>query len=306
MVRVSLATDHPPRLGATHVEVLESLNHHRMLSTRQIHFLHTPDASRRWTRAVLSRLRRVGLVEMVRAPGGEGLWYLTERGADAMEVIPSRSESRRKTYRYDQAIGSLQQHTLGVNDVGLAFVRAARERGDECEAFAWRHEIAHSLGPPPGKRVPEQLIADAVLSYQLNRPDGTPDSFLYRFIELDRATRAANDLAERLARYGRLYHRTIPADKRGRLPERLWPKLYPVFPGVLVVLANGTRERLERRRDVVLRLCAQEPDVRDTPEVDIAICLLADLFEHGPFAPICRTIADPDAPVDWTGTTNES
>ena len=60
----------------------------------------------------------------------------------------------------EQAAGPLQQHTLGVNDVGTAFVKAARARGDECDPFSWRHEIAHPLGPPPGRRKPDQLIAE--------------------------------------------------------------------------------------------------------------------------------------------------
>jgi len=45
---------------------------------------------------VLGRLLQVGLVAVTRAPGGLGLWYLTECGADAVETIPSRGEQRRK------------------------------------------------------------------------------------------------------------------------------------------------------------------------------------------------------------------
>jgi hypothetical protein len=44
-----------------------------------------------------------------------------------------------------------------------------------------------------------QLIADAVLTYQHTDSDG-PTSFHYRFVELDRSNRAADDLAARLAR----------------------------------------------------------------------------------------------------------
>ncbi len=39
-----------PRLGPTAVTVIESLNQHRLLSTRQIHALHMPQASLRWAR----------------------------------------------------------------------------------------------------------------------------------------------------------------------------------------------------------------------------------------------------------------
>lgn len=299
----SATTDPPPRLGATHVEVLESLNHHRLLSTHQIHFLHTPHASHRWTRDVLLRLKRVGLIAMVRSRGGLGLWYLTESGADAIETIPSRSEMRRKVYRDEQAAGSLQQHTLGVNDIGLAFVRAARDRDDEFLPLAWQHEIWHSLGAPPGRRQPDHLIADAVLIYQLEEADET--SFHYRFVEFDRATRATNDLAERLARYTRLYRRMVPAERPGDLSAPLLHHLYPVFPTVLVVLANGTRDRLERRRDTILGLCSQNADLQDTPEVEFSVCLLEQLVQQGPFAPIFRTAADRHRPVNWLGETAE-
>jgi hypothetical protein len=155
------------RLGASGVEVLESLGQHRLLSTRQVHQLHTPDASIRWTRHLLARLRANGLAAATARPGGMLLWYLTAAGIDSLDAIPSRAETRRRAIPPEQAAGSLQEHTLGVNDVGIAFVRAARERGDDCGPFDWFHEIAHSLGPPPGRRAPEQLIADAVLTYLL-------------------------------------------------------------------------------------------------------------------------------------------
>lgn len=289
-----------PRLGPTAVAALESLNQHRLLSTSQVHALHAPQASPRWIQYVLARLQQTGLAAAARAPRGLRLWYLTERGVDAAETIPSRAETRRKVIRPEQAAGPLQQHTLAVNDVGLAFVASARERGDECGPFAWRHEIAHPLGSPPGRRMPEQLIADAVLTYQLTEPDGST-SVVYRFVELDRANRSTADLAQRLGRYARLYRRTIPADDPPGEPVALWTRLYPVFPTVLVVLAGRARDRLDERRRTVLALCRQDPDLQDAPEVEVSICLFDDLAERGPFAAICRTAADPDMPVDWLG-----
>ncbi len=196
--------------------------------------------------------------------------------------------------------GPLQAHTIAVNDTGLAFVRAARERGDECGPFDWLHEVAHSLGPPPGRRTPEQLIADAVLTYQLAEGDGST-SIVYRFIELDRATRSAVNLAHRLGRYARLYRRTVPGEGAAGESVALWSRLYPVFPTVLVVLAGRSRDRLEDRRRTVLALCRQDPDLAETPEVEVSVCLLDDLAERGPFAPICRTLAAPGKPVNWLG-----
>lgn len=293
-------SDAPPRLGRLHVEVLESLNQHRLLTTVQIHALHAPQASRRYVQKVLDRLHASGLAVTARGPRGLGVWHLTEQGVDAVEAIPGRAETRHKVILPAQAAGPLQQHTLGVNDVGIAFVKAARERGDECGPFHWRHEIAHSLGPPPGRRTPEQLIADAVLTYELAEPDGST-SIACGFIEYDRATLSAADLARRLGRYARLYHRTIPGDDPLDPPVTLWTRLYPAFPTVLVVLAGRRRDQLEQRRNLVLALCRQDPDLQEYPEVEVSIGLYNDLADHGPFAATCRTVANPGVAVNWLG-----
>jgi hypothetical protein len=287
-------------LGATSVAVLESLSQHRLLLTGQVHELHMPQASRRWAQEQLALLRDIGLAASTSLTRRRLGWHLTERGADAVETIPSRAERRRKVIPPEQAAGPLQAHTIAVNDVGLAFVRAARQRGDECGPFDWLHEVAHSLGPPPGRRTAEQLIADAVLTYQLAEGDGST-SIVYRFVELDRATRSAVDLAQRIGRYARLYRRMVPAEGPAGESAALWSRLYPVFPTVLVVLAGRPRDRLEDRRRTVLALCGQDPELAEIPEVEISICLLDDLADRGPFAPICRTLADPGTPVDWLG-----
>lgn len=289
------------RLGSTGVEVVESLHRHRLLSTCQIHALHMPHASLRWAQSLMARLGAMGFVAYVALPGGLRLWYLTKSGLGVVEAVANHAESRRRAICPEQAAGPLQEHTLAVNEVGVSFVRAAREReGDECGPFDWHHEVAHPLGPPPGRRTPEQLICDATLTYQLAEAGGAI-SMVYRFIELDRATRSTADLARQLGRYGRLYRRRVPAEGSKGATVRLWSRLYPVFPAVLVVLAGPSSERLESRRRTVLALCRQDPDLAEAPQVEVSICLLDDLLAHGPFAPICRSLADPDRPVDWLG-----
>jgi len=290
----------PARLGPTGVAVLESVYQHRLLSTRQVHALHAPARHLRSAQRALARLRAAGLAARTRLPGGLGLWYLTAQGIEAVEAIPARAETRSKLVSPAQAAGPLQEHTLAVNEVGIAFVRAARERGHECGPFAWRHEIAHTLGPAPGRRAHERLIADALLTYQLTEP-GQPTRFHYRFVELDRATMPVDDLAAKLARYVRLHRYTIAAEEPGDPPVPLWTRLYSVFPLVLLVLAGGTRERLERRRETVLALCREDPELGETPEVEVSACLLCDLVERGPFAAIFRTSANPDKRVNWLG-----
>ena len=226
---------------------------------------------------------------------------MTGQGADALEAIPSRAERRRAAVTPEKAAGPLQEHTLAVNEVGLSFVRASRGRGDECGPFDWFHEIAHPLGPPPGRRAPEQLIADAVLTYQLAE-EGGGASIAYRFVELDRANRSAAELARRIGRYARLFRRTVPGDDPATGRVALWERIYPVFPGLLVILAGRpTRSDSPIAGRSSSPSAGQTPELAATPEVEVAICTLADLVASGPFAPIFRTTAEPAADVDWLG-----
>jgi hypothetical protein len=300
----SSAVAAPLRLALVAGEIVESIYQHRLLSTNQVHALHTPGSSKRWTQLVLAELRRAGLLACNSRPGGLRLWYVTELGAETVEAATAnRAETRRRLLSREQAAGALQAHTLAVNDVGVAFVTAARERGDECGWFAWRHEIAHPLGRIPGRGF-EQLVSDALLSYQQNHPDGTT-SFHYRFIELDRATMQTELLAAKLARYARLYHHAPGKDRRpAALPG--WAGDYPVFPTVLLVLAGRPRSALERRRRTVLALCARGRELKATPQVQITACLLQDLTAHGPFAAIFRSLADPRTAADWLGDRGDS
>ena len=283
------------RLGDTATAILESLYQHRLLSTHQIHDLHTPATKPRATQEALAGLREAELLNRVRRPGGLAVWFLGERGIETVEEIPNRVETRRKPISATHASGPLQAHTLAVNDVGIAFVRLARERGDEFGPFGWRHEIAHPLGPRGKGR--EWLIADAVLTYLLIAPGAS--RLHYRLLELDRANRPADDLAAKLGRYGRLYRR--PVNSGGRPSDRHWRERYPVFPNLLVVLAGGPRPALERRRKTLLALCRANADLARSPELQVFVCLLPDLNESGPGATVFRTPAEPDGAVDWLG-----
>jgi hypothetical protein len=200
---MSVAAAPVRRTGPTTVEILESLYQHRLLSTAQVHGLHTPHASLRWCQRLLAGLERSGLAESVRQPGGGKLHFLTSRGVDSVETIPSRGELRRKLVRPEHAAGPLQQHTLAVNEVGLALVRSARDRGEECPPLAWRHEVAHPIGGGAAAGKGELLVAEAVLTYTAVSDGGTI-SVHYRFIELDRGTMTTDALAQKLGRYARL------------------------------------------------------------------------------------------------------
>ncbi len=280
-------------------QVLEGLYQHRLLLAEQVHALYRPDRDRSGTRRMLADLVRHGLVAA--APdvtgGRRKVFYLTVAGIDAVENVPT-AERRRKLIEPAQAAGPLQRHTLAVNDVGVAFVRGARERGEEFGPLSWLHEVAHPIGPPPGRRRGEELIADALLTYQQDQ--GGRVRVFYRFLELDRATMPAPRLAAKLARYAQLYHHTIVRKPRAT-SVRFWETRYPVFPTVLLVLDGDIPARLVRRRYAVLVLCGDDRDLQRTPQVDVAACLLHELRSSGPFAPIWRRATDPDLPVDWLG-----
>lgn len=163
-----------------------------------------------------------------------------------------------------------------------------------------RHEVAHPIGPAPGMRRGELLIADAVFAYMV--VDGDDLALEYRFLELDRGTLPSERLARKLARYARLCRfRPRPQRQGGQSPEPAWKAHYLAFPIVLVCFADRPAAELQRRRRLVAALCRTEPELQSTPEVRFSFCVLDDLREKGPFAPIFSEPERSDEPVDWLG-----
>jgi hypothetical protein len=287
----------PAPLPAVAVAVLQSLYQHRLLSTGQVRAIHAPDATPRHVQALLADLERRGLARHARGRHGHKLWHLTPRGADAAEASGELDVPRR-LLTPERAAGPLQAHTLAVNEVGIAFMRAARERGDEFGPLSWRHEVAHVAGPARGRRGVELVIADALLTYL--RADDEGLSLEYRFLELDRATLPLDRLAAKLARYARLERHV---SKGAREPG--WRSHYPTFPGRLVVLADRPRQLLERHRDAALALCQADVELARA-ELSVSICLLDDLSERGPFDPIFARADDRERALNWLGEPGEA
>jgi hypothetical protein len=249
---------------------------------------------------MLGELSARNLVRFVRTNGAGKLWLVTEHGADAVEALGTRAEPRRKVIAPAHAAGPLRQHTLAVNQAAIAFVLAARARGDECGPLSWRHEIAHPIGRPPGRRHGEQLITDALLTYLHTDPDGAA-TLHHRFIELDRATLPVDALAAKLTRYARLY-RYAPDTKPGEPSRPGWIAHYPAFPAVHVLLAGARRRALERRLEQVIALAHTDPELTHTPQVAISFAHLDDLDDldtDGPFAHIFVELTNPERLVDW-------
>jgi hypothetical protein len=274
---------------------LTCLHQHRLLSTRQLQQLLHPGRTLRATQRLLADLTTQELVSSVRERGGrrgtERVWHLTPTGAEVVHSAPEGAEPRRKPITAQIAAGPLQRHTLAVNEACIAFLAAARARGDECGPLAWRHEIAH----PIGAKRSDAVIADAVLRYQ---SAGTDQAVVldYRFIELDRATMPVDQLATKLARYTRLAGYTPPGTR-----QPAWRTRYLALPDLLVILADAPAGRLQRRAEHLVSLSRGIPGLGRDPVLGVWLCRLDQLTEQGPHAPIFTRLHDSGQPCDWLG-----
>ncbi|HEX4669848.1 MAG TPA: replication-relaxation family protein [Solirubrobacterales bacterium] len=285
------------RLPEATVEIIASVGEHRILSTAQVRAIRYPDRSLRRTQQALAYLERAGLVAYVeRRRTPRRMWFLTDAGADAV-VAGGEIKERPKVLSPKQAAGPLTAHTLGVNEVGVSFLRAARERGDDFAPLSWRHEVAHPLNHGRG-RARRTLIADAVFTYV--RPEDRQIAVYQRFVEVDRATLSVERLVAELARYGQLYR---AQDKRDGDP--IWSYYYRSFPPVICALAGASRKALGRRLDVAAALLASHPALDRAYDVEIYFCLLDDLKDRGPFAPIFYAVGEPQRAVNWIGEGRE-
>ena len=290
-------------LPAVGVQVLESLYQHRLLTARQVHALHTPTNTLRWTRHILTQLREHELAERAIGPHGTAGWFLTSHGAEAICAAGTLAEPRLRLTTPDQAAGPLRRHTFAVNDTGIAFVAAARQRdGDDCGPLSWRHEIAHPIAPRRGRHLSHLVIADALLAYLQTTPDQSL-TVHQRFIELDRGTIPPPQLAGKLARYAQLHHYTPKPAANGAPDGPLWRAYYRTFPPVLVVLADQTPAQARRRIQRVIALHHTDPNKTRYGTVPISFVTLTDLAARGPFAPIFIPAEQPDHYEDWLGNT---
>ena len=273
-------------------DVLTSLYRHRILSTSQIRAIHAPEGTPRGVRKTLTRLAEGGYVERVGVSGTrETAWFVTPLGVEAVEGAGVSARPYRMTP--ERARGPLQSHTIAVNDVGIAFLEAARRRGDDFDANGWRHETAH---PITESRKPELLIADAVVDYTVHEPDGG-EIFMCRFVEVDRATMSVREVAAKLTSYARLYHFRPASESASG-----WRQHYPRFPKVLVVLCGRPHPILERRLRSLLEIARRDPElVNLVDELGVSVTTLEHLAQRGPFAPIFWRLGGAVGPVDVLG-----
>jgi hypothetical protein len=240
----------------------------------------------------------------VQGPGTLSLWFATDDGANAVETAGPRAEQRRRVTTRAQAEGLLRAHTIAVNDVGIAFTNAARERGDECGPDSWRHEIAHPISAGSARKPPQLVVADALLTYLQTAEDGAL-VLHQRFVELDRGTaRPAEQLAAKITRYTRLRYYTPASAVAPDAPaEPLWRRYYRSWPHLLIVLADQTERRMRQRIGRTLALYESDPGKDHRIAIPASFVSLDELRSSGPFAHVFLNADKPDQPVNWLGET---
>src|SRR5487761_1335689 len=279
------------RRPADPAEVLGSVVRHRLLTARQVHELHLPGKSLRWAQEVLTNLARLGLVKHARLGRTEAAWYATDAGTRAVKGEVAGRAKCRSRVTPAAAAGPLRAHTLAINDVGLSFVRAARQLGHECHPADWEHEVALRVSDrAKAGQGSDMLVGDAVRHYTRRFAEG--DEVMVRFVELDRGTETMQRLTAKLLAYRQLYSYRPKAGTG-------WRDRYLVFPKVLVVLAGRlSTSQLERRRSTFLQL-ADQAGVAET--ITAMVTTLPELEERGPCAPIFWTVGADAQPVDFAG-----
>ncbi|MGP4003634.1 replication-relaxation family protein [Streptomyces sp. 8N706] len=304
----------PTGLGRIAQQATQVLYQHRLVSTRQLHQLITPHHTRtEYLRRQLHTLRETGLADTVgrRISGQtELLWWLTEKGAHAVEsvgLLPQRP------YRMspEAALGPLQEHTLATVETGLAFVDWARRLGHECGPLDWSPETAHYYRDDsrPGEEL--SLVPDAVLNYVHTDNKAKQRTLLTFFIEVDRTQMTVARLAQKLHAYA-VYHEFTPqpAAARGSKSVRrtattpAWRYRYPAFPRLLMVLTGASEPRLARRIADLRSLAASDPVLTNTP-LRAGATTLEQLRNRGPFEPVFTPVLGPAHPMDsWLRPTS--
>lgn len=285
------------------MDTLDALHQHRLLTTSQLQEMVLPGRTLRRIQQVLGELVRRQLVEWVAARGtwpgpAERVWFLSRRGGAVVDAVPDRAEPRLRMLTPDQAGGRLQSHTLAVNEIGLAFMLAARQRQEGFDVQSWRHEIAHDIKLGRRRRL---VIADAVLKYWLSLNEHRTQ-LRCLFLELDRATLPVEDLLAKLVRYvdlRRCWRDYWQAGdwERARLP--VWPARYRDLPSLLVVFADSGRGNPERRMRTVMGLCHRDSEIM-YDAAWFSFSLLEELVASGPFAPVFRRL-EGESLVNWLG-----
>jgi len=144
-------------------------------------------------------------------------WHATEKGIDA---VCQGNPKLDRGWLHNPTGRIWPYHPLLANRVGLRFCEIALTMGDQCDPYAWEHEIAFKYRKT--KRGDEQLlISDMILHYIAVRNGQV--TVVPLIIELDRGTQGVSKLAEKVQKYKHLYN--TPDAWRERFPGGEFPRL---------------------------------------------------------------------------------
>ncbi|GAA1095355.1 replication-relaxation family protein [Nocardiopsis metallicus] len=289
----------PIQLSSVARTTLSVLYQHRLATSYQLRRLVTPQgSSRQYLWKILTELRRYGLIERVIPSTREHhRWYLTNAGAEAAEeAMPGGARNFRMSAQ--RAAGPLQQHMLSVVDMGLAFIDAAAQQGDDFGPLDWMPEVAHRYRGGDMRFEDTHLISDALVHYTRITAKGSRLQ-VQALVEVDRATMPVPRLASKLGAYARYYdYDPQPKGQRSaakRAAQPAWRTRYPKWPRVLVVLDGEQRQLQERRRvDLAVYASNMMHLAHPRPGFYIGAATMHDLKEQGPHEPIWLNLLRPE------------
>lgn len=261
--------------------ILPFIAQHRMATTAQLQQVLLPN-NRPHVSRNLNQLERLKLVEHVVLPRSNRTraWYLTSDGARLTQGLPELQGRPPYPVTSASAASLRTAHTLAAVRAHAAFVTDARSRGDEHGPFDWTPEVSHNLGEG------ERLIADALMHYTLNRPDGGRTK-LRAFVEIDRSTMSSERMASKLIEYARFrLYQPAPIGRRkaaAGIEGPVWQRWYPLFPRVLFILTGASRRTLANRTADLRSMAEVHPAVAELARhVPLGAAVLEDLEHHGP------------------------
>jgi len=152
-------------------------------------------------------------------------WHATELG---VQTVCHGDQKLDRGWLHNPLSKIWPYHSLLANQVGLRFCEISSILGDQCDPFAWEHEIAFKYRK--SKRAePQLLISDMILHYTAIRNGQT--TLVPLIIELDRGTQGVNKLIEKIQKYKYL-HSTPDA----------WIDRFPAgFPRLLIIAEDGRK-----------------------------------------------------------------
>lgn len=208
-------------LSGRDIAILRSLALHRYLSTVQLERWHfvghaTPLSAARRSRAVLARLRGVGLVETldrriggIRQGSSSYLWYLTAAGHRLLN--PEQHHTR----PYEPSTRFLQ-HRLGVAETHLRLIEADRKKIIELSDVSTEPDCWREYLSPLGGRQTIKPDLFAVVS----TPAADYESLW--FIEWDEGTESLPVIERKAAAYEDYRKSGTEQQRSGVFPRVLW------------------------------------------------------------------------------------